>query len=188
MKTSKLSLIALCLSILALMLCFYLLFSERRFDADWGQIITGILSFLVTILIAWQIWTVIDTKDIVKELREENKNLLFNIQNDAHNQAAAVYSSLCLFCLKDGTNTFECFFYGLLATSRFIKAKNYDGAIAKIKTLNESFPVSRTIRNTQKVQLLQLVAQMEQIPITHNLDGYAELKKNIESIPSNDNA
>jgi hypothetical protein len=187
MKTSKLSLIALCLSILALMLCFYLLFSERRFDADWGQIITGILSFLVTILIAWQIWTVIDTKDIVKELREENENLLFNIQNDAHNQAAAVYSTMFNFYRIDGTKIFEFFSNGLFAANRFVKAGHYEGANAMIKVMNESFPITGSIRNLEKAQLLRLVGELEINSDISKLEGYGELFKNVLSIPSNDN-
>lgn len=72
----KLSIITICISIASLLLSFYLIFSENRFDADWGQIITGIMSFLVTILIAWQIWTVIDFERKVKDHTKLVENTL----------------------------------------------------------------------------------------------------------------
>lgn len=189
MRTSKTNLIALCFSIVALMLCFYLLFSERRFDADWGQIITGVLSILVTILIGWQIYTVIDTKSIVKKLQDENDNLKHRISIDSHKQAAAIYSAMFNFYRIDGTKIFECFSNGLFATNRFIKAGHYDGANATIKVLNESFaPPMKPIRNLEKAQLLRLVGEIENNSDVRKVEGYDELFKNVLSMPSNDNA
>lgn len=72
----KLSIIAICISIASFLLSFYLIFSENRFDTDWGQIITGVLSFFVTILIVWQIYGVISIDEKISlKMTELQKNI-----------------------------------------------------------------------------------------------------------------
>lgn len=183
MKTSKLSLFALLISILALLLCSYLLFDEKRFDADWGQVITGVLSFLVTILIAWQIWVVIDTKNIIKELQNENIKTQIHFANEYSKLSAGVYYSLFDFFRKDGLQVYEYFKYGLLTLNHSIKVGDYGASNAMIKGLIESFPTS-PIRNFDKAQLLRLI---DDVPRDNKLINLEELKSKIILMPSSDN-
>ena len=165
------------------MLCFYLLFSERRFDADWGQIITGILSFLVTILIAWQIWTVLDTKSIVKEQKENNDKIVSRFDQQFSTLATTVYFSMFEFYRKGGTQGFELLHFGLLTVKYSIMAGRYDMANETTTVLIESFS-TKPIRNIEKVRLLQLI---EGIPIDGRLVYFKELHDKIQLMPSNDN-
>ncbi|SBW06399.1 exported hypothetical protein [uncultured Dysgonomonas sp.] len=59
-NNNSFSIIALGLSGVSLLVSVYIVCSENRFNADWYAIVVGILALLVTVLIGWNIYTVID--------------------------------------------------------------------------------------------------------------------------------
>ncbi len=183
MRTSKITYVSLLLSIISLLLCCYLLFSDKRFEADWGQIITGILSFLVTILIAWQIWTIIDTKNIIKELEKSNNAILLNSDLRYSQLSVSIFSSMFDFYKHEGNQVFEYFRYGLLVVKHSIAISDYGLSNVMIKGLIESFP-TKPVTNANKAILLSL---LHSIPSNDRLINFEELKSKILLMPSNDN-
>ncbi len=57
--------LSIAMSIAAILLSIYAVFvCDKRIEADWMGILVGVLALLVTVLIGWNIYTVIDIKKI----------------------------------------------------------------------------------------------------------------------------
>lgn len=72
MKNNFFSIISLAVSVISLLASGYIICSENRFNADWYAIVISVLSLLVTVLVGWQILTVISIeKTIEKRMNEK---------------------------------------------------------------------------------------------------------------------
>lgn len=63
---------ALGLSIVAMLLSGYAAFvCDKRVEADWMGILVGILALLVTVMLGWNIYSLIDIRNLRKEISNE---------------------------------------------------------------------------------------------------------------------
>lgn len=88
-NNNSFSIIALGISVLSLLFIAYVVCLETRFNADWYAIVVGILALLVTVLIGWSIYTVIDfdrrvTKRINKAITDLNIEIKGNIKKESN--------------------------------------------------------------------------------------------------------
>lgn len=93
--------IAILISITSLCFSF---FRCEPMEADWIGILVGILCSLVTVLIGWQIYSIIDFKERAKELIQIKENL--NLLSDGVSQAASV-SYWALFTMFDKNKEYQ---------------------------------------------------------------------------------
>lgn len=79
---------ALGLSSIAILLSGYTVFVyDKRIEADWMGILIGILALLVTVLVGWNIYSLIDIRNMCPEnieMNEKNKQYLFDLLSDVN--------------------------------------------------------------------------------------------------------
>lgn len=183
MKSNKLSIVTLTISIISILLSSYVILSEKRFDADWGFLITGVLSFLVTILITWQIWSMIDTRNAMKEMEHNTKSSELNMSIQYEKLSICVYSTLFDFHRKSYISDIqEIFHYGLLVIAHAKAANEFTQANSMIKFLIECFPVTKSITNFQKSLLINQVNNIS----SEGLINMDTLRTGIFNLPSKD--
>lgn len=181
-NNNSFSIIALGISGVSLLASGYIICSDSKFNADWYAIVVGILALLVTVLIGWNIYTVIDTKNLIKEIHDQSNLVATKADIQYERLSVSVYSVLFDFYKKDGTNIFEYFSYGLLVIKHSQAINNIGVSNAMIKVLNESFPTTKPITNFHKANLISIVNNIESI----GLIGLDQLKKNIFLMMSSD--
>ena len=147
--------IALCaasitLSIAALCISY---FRCEPITMDWMGVIVGVLSFLVTILLGWQIFTLFDIRNIQKEVkRKENKIYLRSEEN-----LAEAHMALWVFYQTNMTegDVAENSHYGFIqsgiaAIVHFSKCGNYAKAGSIVTTLIRSLPKLKIQENSDE--------------------------------------
>ena len=102
-------------------LCVSLLRCEPM-TADWMGILVGVLSFLVTILLGWQIYTLIDIQKIQKDVKRNKAEITL----EAHKRLGEAHYALWAFYLNSIENReqdrelllYACFNSGVAAIHR----------------------------------------------------------------------
>lgn len=91
-KTNWLSLLALTMGILNFAL---ICFRCEPIEANWMAILIGILTLLVTVLIGWNIYSVLELKGLVKEVKK------INYRTSAHTNEGLADVYIHLLCIED---------------------------------------------------------------------------------------
>lgn len=89
----NLSIISLIVSVIALCVAY---FRCKPLEANWPGILVGILSVLVTVLIGWNISSLLDIKALAKEMEKrmkESKENEFQLGASMHSSLANIHSS-----------------------------------------------------------------------------------------------
>lgn len=156
---------AIILAIIAMALTFV-----RIEKASWAaESLIGwaiaILALLVTVLIAWQIYTTINIKDEIKEIKTRTDSALLNVGVQSATLSASVYIAIFDEIRKKGEDVYGYFKYGLLIILHAQSAGDIGMCESMIKALNESFPVTKAIRNTEKAGILTIAAKISETRI-----------------------
>lgn len=139
----------------------------------------GILSILVVILIGWNIYTIIDSKSIIKEIQQKNSTFALDFKTEANILSTNIYKALAEFYRKDGTQIFEYFHYSLLEL-KYCKDCNEIGACdAKIRLMIEAFPTGKISTFNKAL----LIVDMNRIIDDKSLRELSTLKSLILKIP-----
>lgn len=144
MKNNSFSIIALAISVISLLVSGYIICSENRFNADWYAIVIGVLSLLITVLIGWNIYTVIDF-----DRRIENKveRALSGIGSEVeYMNDRTMYSILLSIAsiMKEQTNSLLAFDMYLKAALFASKANEAELTIDCLKNAMDIFDVMTT--------------------------------------------
>lgn len=173
-----LSMVSLLISIIAICIAGY---RTPELGFDYQGVIVGILSLLVTILIGWQIYSMIDAKNIISNIREDVDSVAIAANRQAHQLSAAVYGSLADFYRYKDEFVYEYFYNSLLALKHHYDLKDIGACNAFVRVLNEHFPVNKSISNLQKSMLLNV---MESIKDYNTITNMETLRNNIILFPS----
>ena len=148
---------------------------------DYQGVIVGVLSLLVTILIGWQIYSMIDAKNVISNIRKEVEFVAIAADRQAHQLSAAVYGSLADFYRYKDEFVYEYFYNSLLALKHHYDLKDIGACNAFVRVLNQRFPVNKHISNLQKSMLLNV---MESIKDYNTITNMETLRNNIILFPS----
>jgi hypothetical protein len=125
-------------------------------------IIIAVLSMLVVVLIGWNIYTIIDVKDEIKNFDGKFANLTSSVNYSLNRSKADLYGSLSEFYRKDNRAVYEYFYYSLLAVLCYKEIGENAICNSLIRVLIESFPVIGTLTTTQKAFLLHVAAGIKE--------------------------
>lgn len=168
-------LFAVLLSIAAL--CVSLVRCEPM-TADWMGILVGVLSFLVTILLGWQIYALFDIREIQKEVRKSKAEMTL----EAHKRLGEAHYALWAFYLNSIENRehdkelllYACFNSGVAAIHRLALCEEYQTCGLCTKELIGLCRFLQPGENYRKLiqSQIQLLLSVEN---QHKVPGYAEL-------------
>lgn len=71
-------------------------FSDLKIDGNSAGVFISALGILVTFVVAWQIWQVIDTKNIVKNYEKSKKEYDNNLEKQTRAISEYIFASACL--------------------------------------------------------------------------------------------
>lgn len=100
---------------------------------DYIGFIIGVLSLLVTVLIGWNIYSVIDLRNIKSELEEVKSASLFN----SYKTSATVFGTMSDFYQRN-SDVNNVFYYNVLTLSSASKCGNTDLVNKLIDTLKQN--------------------------------------------------
>lgn len=100
---------------------------------DYIGFIIGVLSLLVTVLIGWNIYSVIDLRNIKSELEEVKSASLF----DSYKTSATVFGAMSDFYQRN-SDVNNVFYYNVLTLSSASKCGNTDLVNKLIDTLKQN--------------------------------------------------
>lgn len=83
--STTISVVAIIISMIALAIVIPTDISECGLDFDYIGVIVGVLSFLVTLLLGYQIYTVINVKEELKEIQKERAGIENTIKSRVEN-------------------------------------------------------------------------------------------------------
>ncbi|MFG5856866.1 hypothetical protein LDB17_01495 [Dysgonomonas sp. Shenzhen-Wh21] len=151
-NNNSFSIIALGLSGVSLLVSVYIICSENRFNTDWYAIVVGILALLVTVLIGWNIYTVID----FRRETETVKDTIQYITKEFHEQSAGVMLPMMEFYMKK-KNEIEPFYrYGLGLLIHQSIIEDITACNTTVKVLIECTPKDLTLRKIDKTRIVSL--------------------------------
>ena len=175
MSSKILHISSLVLSIAAL--CVALLRCEP-FTMDWMGVLVGVLSFLVTILLGWQIYTLIDIRKIQQDVKKNKAEMTL----EAHKRLGEAHYALWAFYLNSIENReqdrelllYACFNSGVAAIHRLSLCEEYQicglctkELIGLCRFLQPGGTHQKLIQS--QIQLLLTVENQHKVP------GYSEL-------------
>ena len=148
------------------------------------SILVCVLSILVVVLMGWNIYSVIDTKNTIKNM--DNKvNIVMKASDMQANQLLlSVYSTLAEYYRKNNEDVFEYFNYSLLALLHTNKYGDIGLCNSLIRAIIESFPANcPPITNFNKATLMSIIGNIKSDGKLTELD---ELKRLIYLMKSHD--
>lgn len=169
-----LSLIAIC--------CAYI--RCKPIEMDWVSVLVGILSLLVTVLLGWQIYSVIDIKKTVSEIKSHT--------NKAYEETMArAYTSIMnqTSHIVEGRENDDCYnaiANGLFACKHFYLAQNYYNCKGLISIISK-FDKNKCRLSQKNIQdLYQIIGQLKECgidvsPIEEWLNNYSLISQNAKS-------
>lgn len=170
--------LSLLISIIAICIAGY---RTPTLGFDYLGVLVGVLSLLVTVLIGWQIYSMLDAKNAIANMKYEVDMVALSADRQAQQLSTAVYSSLADFYRNRDEYVYEYFYNSLLALKHSYDLKNIGACNALVRVLNEHFPVNKPIRNFQKAMLLNV---MESIKDNNTITNMETLRNNIILFPS----
>lgn len=183
--TRIMSWIALLVSLSSLIIVLAGRYPRANLSFDYMGLIVGIFAILITILIGWQIASMLNIKDEIKNIQNRVNIALTEVIKDAELQSIAVYSTIFEETRQQKeVDIYRYFKYGLLVIIHAVQLDNKGIYSTMIKVLSESLPATRPIRNNEKAELLHLAKQISESPINNE---FSELhRKIITEIKSHD--
>ena len=158
-------------------LCVSLLRCEP-ITADWLGILVGVLSFLVTVLLGWQIYALFDIREIQKEVRKNKAEMTL----EAHKRLGEAHYALWAFYMNSIENReqdrelllYACFNSGIAAIHRLSLCGDYQTCGLCTKELIGLCRFLQPGENYRKLiqSQIQLLLSVEN---QHKVPGYAEL-------------
>lgn len=132
--------VSISLSLAALCIAY---FRCEPLTMDWMGVLVGVLSFLVTLLLGWQIYTLIDIRKIQQEMKEKDMKIYKRSElnlAEAHMALWAFYQT----CMTEG-NLAENSHYGFVQSGissivHFSRYGDYAKADSIASTLVHSLP------------------------------------------------
>lgn len=170
--------VSLLVSVIAICMAGY---RTPELGFDYQGVIVGILSLLVTVLIGWQIYSILDAKNIVSNMKQDVISMATAADKQAHQLSATVYGALADFYRYRDEYVYEYFYNSLLALKYSYDIMNIGVCNAYVRVLNEHFPVNKPISNFQKSMLLNV---MESIKDDNTITNMETLRNNIILFPS----
>ena len=170
-----LNVITLVIGIAALSVSF---FRCEPITMDWMGVLVGVLSFLVTILLGWQIYTLIDIRKIQQDVKSNKAEMTL----EAHKRLGEAHYALWAFYLNSIENReqdrelllYACFNSGVAAIHRLSLCGEYQicglctkELIALCRFLQPGETHQKLIQS--QIQLLLNVENQHKVP------GYSEL-------------
>lgn len=145
---------------------------------DWMGVLVGVLSFLVTILLGWQIYTLIDIRKIQQEVKKNKAEMTL----EAHKRLGEAHYALWAFYLNSIENRehdkelllYACFNSGVAAIHRLALCEEYQTCGLCTKELIGLCRFLQPGENYRKLiqSQIQLLLSVEN---QHKVPGYAEL-------------
>lgn len=151
---------ALCIS------CYAALSCDKRIEADWMGILVGVLSLLVTVLIGWNIYSLIDFNRSRKELE------MLKVKMDINTNASLALKDADVFMIyhylvtgKDPLGLeYRYIHSGLTCLSNLSKMGNFTACNVVVQAMIESIKRAEDIFILQslKEELLSLLSEVQQ--------------------------
>lgn len=170
--------LSLLISIIAICMAGY---RTPEFGLDYLGVLVGVLSLLVTVLIGWQIYSMLDAKNAIANIKHEVDMVALSADRQAQELSTAVYGSLADFYRNRDEYVYEYFYNSLLALKHSYDLRSIGACNAYVRVLNEHFPVNKPISNFQKAMLLNV---MESIKDNNTITNMETLRNNIILFPS----
>ena len=140
-------LVIICLSVL----CPRII-SEKNLGFDYMGVIVGILSLLVTFLIGWNIYSVID----IRKIKKENKKQLEDITHAFNSSICEMHALALFYDLKNPKEAFEYLFEALREVNKSSIKDTLEGivtAFTRIKNDFQKLKVDKTIVSFSKEKI-----------------------------------
>lgn len=174
------SLIALGLSVYASFVC------DKRIEADWMGVIVGILSLLVTTLIGWNIYNLIDINQTRKQIGQLETKLSASLETSLYEVQMTAFFVFLNKENKKSDDYFHLWLHGLSAMNHLTRVGKYQDCSDLSKMLlSEANNLKNTSWNEKQLDsLMGLLLSMndakniEDFPtLCGILWGYPALKK-----------
>lgn len=170
------SIISLMLSLISICIAAY---RTPELGFDYQGIIVGLLSLLITVLIGWQILSVIDIRRI------KNDVLNLNLENYTRSEKniVEIQISLSQYYLNRGIETndrdivFKYLLHSISAIVHQERINDINGANAMVNTIIASVPDPNNVLLTQvqKNSLIELIFLFRKNPNIHNTGNLLSL-------------
>ena len=139
----------------------------QNWDKDWSSVMFAVamLSALAMILIGWNIYTVIDSKREIKEIKELVSSVAKVADNANANIKASMFSSLMAFYEKTDTLSYEYLHNALLTIMHTIRYGDMETAKRiSDKVLRElDNGLGQNFTGIQKSSLVIIIANLQEI-------------------------
>lgn len=156
------SLVALLISIVALCVA---VFRTPELGFDYQGVLVGVLSLLVTVLIGWNIYTVLDSKQEIKRMVELVSNVSITADKANANIKTSLFSTLMVFYEKTDPYSYEYLHNAMLTITHSIRYGDVETAkrIADkiIKEINNG--LGKDFSGIQKSSLAMILTNMQEV-------------------------
>lgn len=160
------SIVAITLSILALCIS---LFRCSPITYDWMGVLVGILALLTTVLLGWQIYSVIN----LEQLKNSLQTKMLSIEKEKIISMISVNSAMFTYYYKTG-DVYEGYKYAIFVTKGFSSLNEYEKAAIMVKSAIEIAPKEFSLSHFHKSTLLSLFYG---VPHADKIRGMNELEK-----------
>lgn len=154
-------LIALSLiSIAALCRTFY---NDVSLSIDYSGILVGILAALCTVLIGWQIYMLVDVKDIDKKFKELEERRY----EESLRTASQIYESVSILTTQLATNASkeellpQSIMFELLLIVTYSRLRQFDLCSSKISNLIQISPTAINVKTEDKKIYIRILSDMQ---------------------------
>lgn len=180
--------ISIGLSVFAIILSGYATFiCDKRIEADWMSILVGILALLVTVLIGWNIYSLIDINRIRNNIYETKATLSENIETSLSEVQMTAFFVFLNKDKKSSDDIFHIWLHGISAIRHLSFADKHQECsnIAKMILSGVDDLKNTEWKDSQVEHLMTILLSMKdskKLPefptLCGILWGYPALKKN----------
>lgn len=173
---------AFVLSIISVLISSYTLVLEKRIDADWATILVAILALLVTILITWQIFNIINLRELTREVKDTMQKIFL----DSDVSKVELYNGLSDFYyhllvkedIKNITAAYiRCRVITIVNAS---SAGNYDLCSAIVRTIKETVVADKVILSAFDKDII--FKELALVKNSGKISGYNDMVHHLSSI------
>lgn len=154
------SLIALTISIVTVLYLFFGEFTSAECCFNYSDTSVSVLSVLVTVLIGWNIWTVIDIKKTVKEIKAKTNR----IQEETMARAYTSIMNQTAYIVEGRSENDDCYnaiSNGLFACKHFHLAGNTEECKKLLKIISNFKKENCKLNSTNLQNLWMIIGQMK---------------------------
>ena len=178
-KRHVISIVAIILSVAAICLSICRI---KPITADWMAVLVGILSMLVLFLVVWQVYSFVDFRTSIKEMKLSNKEFNYQIVNSRATSGMAIMDCYYRLITNDRQGVwYQYILHGVLSIIQASFIKDIETCNALVAAMIQVIASPEKIKLT-KEQKGRIFSFIYQVKYGCEIERYTDLLKKLMAI------